>query len=54
MYSLLGLAWLIAFVWSLYDIWTGKKEQGHKILWTLICLVAPVLGTIIYLVVGRK
>jgi hypothetical protein len=54
MNNLLYLVWLIAFIWSLYDIWTGKKDQGKKILWTIVCLVLPVLGTIIYLVAGRK
>ena len=54
MNNLLYLVCLIAWIWSLYDIWTGKMDQGKKILWTIICLLLPVLGTIIYLVAVRK
>lgn len=54
MIRLLYFIWLIAFIWSIYDIWTSNKDQEKKILWTIVCLVAPVLGTIIYLVVGRN
>lgn len=54
MSSLLYIVWLAAFVWSLYDIWTGKKDQEKKILWTAVCLLLPVLGTLIYVLVGKK
>lgn len=54
MNNLLYLVWLIAFIWSLYDIWTGSMDTGKKLLWTILCLLLPVLGTIIYLAVGRK
>jgi hypothetical protein len=54
MNNLIYLVCLIAWIWSLYDIWTSKKDQGKKLLWTIIVLVLPVIGTIIYLVAGRK
>ena len=45
---------LIIFVWSVYDIWTGKMDQGKKVLWTIVCFFLSFIGTIIYVLVGRK
>jgi hypothetical protein len=48
------IIYLVILVWSLYDIWTGKLDQGKKILWTILCVILGVIGTLIYFFVGRK
>lgn len=54
MNNLLYIIYLVVLVWSIYDIWTSKMDEGKKILWTVVCLLFTVLGTIIYVLVGRK
>jgi hypothetical protein len=54
MSNLIYLIFLVIFVWSIYDIWTSKLDQGKKILWTILCFLLGFIGTIIYLLAGRK
>lgn len=46
--------WLILFVWSLLDILKAHKSTGWKLVWVLVCLAFPVLGTIVYYFVARQ
>jgi hypothetical protein len=40
---------------SIYDVIKSKEmSDNHKFLWILFILVAPILGAIIYLLLGRK
>jgi len=59
-----GLEWLIilgvisiAFilpVWALIDIIRSKfNESNNKIIWVLVVLLLPFLGSILYLAIGR-
>jgi hypothetical protein len=50
----LTVLWLILFVWSLLDIIRAHKDTGWKLIWILVCLVFPVVGTIVYYVVARQ
>lgn len=45
---------LAILVWSVYDIWTSKLDQGKKILWTVVCILLSFIGTLIYVFAGRK
>ncbi len=54
MMNLVYLAVLVIFVWSIYDIWTSSMDSGKKILWTILCIILGFVGTIIYVLVGRK
>jgi len=49
-----GILWLILFVWSLVDIVKANKPNGWKLIWVLICLVFPVVGTIVYYLIARQ
>ena len=42
--------WIIAIV----DVLVNKFKGKNKILWILIILLLPVLGSILYLTIGRK
>lgn len=46
--------WLILFIWALLDIVRANKSLGWKVIWGLICLAFPVVGTIIYYVAARQ
>lgn len=52
--TLLGLIILIVDIWAIVSVLTGRGSAGHKILWTLLILLLPVLGLLLYLVFGRS
>ena len=43
----------ILFVIAAIEIITGGKPLGEKVLWLLIIFLLPLIGLIIYYVVGR-
>jgi hypothetical protein len=56
-YILITIAFIlpaILFFWALINCLKGTFEKNIKLLWILIILFAPGIGSIIYLVVGRK
>jgi hypothetical protein len=44
---------LILDIYCLYLILTGGGDSGEKILWVLIVLFLPLIGPILYLLIGR-
>ena len=52
-YSLLGLLHLIVWIWAIIDILKSGKSAGEKLLWILVVLLLPVIGLIIYVLMGR-
>lgn len=53
-YSVLGVLHLILFIWALFQILTSSMPVISKILWALVVLLLPIVGLIIYLLIGRK
>jgi len=53
-YGLLGLIILIADIYALVKTWQSAVSTGAKLLWTLLILVLPVLGFIIWLIAGPR
>jgi hypothetical protein len=54
MNNIVYILYLVILVWSIYDIWTGTLEQGKKILWTIVCILFGLIGTLIYVLAARK
>jgi hypothetical protein len=52
-YSLLGILHLIIFIWAIVDILQSGKSAGEKILWILVVFLLPILGLILYILLGR-
>jgi len=52
--GLLGLIHLILFVIALVSILAGRGSLGHKLIWTLVVLLLPLLGLILYFLFGRN
>ncbi|OQP62441.1 hypothetical protein A3860_28880 [Niastella vici] len=59
-----GLEWLIILgvifivfilpIWALIDIIRSQfQEPNNKIIWVLVVLLLPFLGSILYLAIGR-
>lgn len=52
---LIGLLWLAAIIFTIKNIFDRDDiEQNTKLLWTILIVVAPFLGLIIYYVVGDQ
>lgn len=52
--GLWGLIVLAADIWAIVNILQSGTTTGKKVLWTLIVLVLPVLGFIIWFFAGPK
>ena len=44
---------LIVWIWAIIDILKSGKSAGEKLLWILVVLLLPVIGLIIYVLMGR-
>lgn len=52
--SLLGVIILILDVWAILSVLMGNSTIERKVLWVLVILLLPVLGILLYLVMGRS
>lgn len=52
--GLIGLLVLVLDIVAIVSVVAGHGSLSRKLLWTLIILVLPVLGMIIYFVFGRS
>ncbi|HEY2676735.1 MAG TPA: PLDc N-terminal domain-containing protein [Steroidobacteraceae bacterium] len=49
-----GLIVLVADVWAIVNIFQSRAETGMKVVWTVVVIVLPVLGFILWLIWGPK
>lgn len=42
------------WIYCLIDILKNKFEQNDKIIWVLVVLLLPILGSILYLFIGKN
>jgi putative effector of murein hydrolase LrgA (UPF0299 family) len=52
--SIIGLLVLILDIYVIIEIFKSGKDMTTKILWTLLILFFPIVGLIIYLLLGRN
>ncbi len=52
-YSLLGTIVVVLDIIALVSILMGRDTVGHKVLWAILVLIFPVVGMILYYVLGR-
>ena len=53
-YGILGLIILIADIYAVIKTWQSGASTGAKLLWTLLILLLPVVGVIIWFIAGPK
>ena len=53
-YPVVGLLLLILDIYVIYLIATGSGDAGIKLVWSIVVLLLPLLGPILYLVLGRE
>lgn len=54
MFSLLGLAVLVFDIIAIIDVFNSSKSAEKKALWVVLILVLPVVGMILYFLLGKK
>lgn len=47
------ILWLILVVMALMDLYKNNLPTNTKLLWLIVILIAPVLGSLIYLLWGK-
>ncbi|MEE9607307.1 MAG: PLDc N-terminal domain-containing protein [Myxococcota bacterium] len=52
--GLFGLLVLIADVWAILNIFQSGETTGSKVLWTVLILLLPLLGVVIWYFAGPK
>ncbi|MDD2679314.1 MAG: PLDc N-terminal domain-containing protein [Candidatus Omnitrophica bacterium] len=52
--TLLGLVVLVLDIVAIVDLMKSAKETGKKILWVILILILPLIGMILYFLLGRK
>ena len=52
--GIFGLIVLIADVWAIVNIFQSSADTGNKVLWTVIVIILPVLGFILWYFLGPK
>jgi hypothetical protein len=50
----LGLLILIADVWAIVHVFGSNASTGTKVLWTVLILIFPIGGFLIWLVFGPR
>lgn len=53
-YGLIGLVVVVLDVIAIISVLGGTGSAGHKVLWTVLILILPVVGMILYYLVGRS
>ena len=52
--GIFGLIILIADVWAIVNIFQSTADTGKKVLWTVLVIILPVLGFILWYFLGPK
>lgn len=54
LYTILGILHLILFLIAAFEILSSRRDLMEKILWLLLIFLLPLVGLIIYYLIGRK
>ena len=49
-----GVIWFILIVITLMDLFKSNLPTNTKLLWLIVILIAPVVGSLIYLLWGKN
>lgn len=52
--GLLGLIWLVLVIWAIIKVAQSQAGGLAKVLWILILLFLPVIGLIVWFLLGPK
>jgi len=49
-----GIIWIVLLVYTLMDLFKSNLATNTKLLWLIVILIAPLLGSFLYLWIGRN
>ncbi|KKJ76635.1 hypothetical protein WH95_12605 [Kiloniella litopenaei] len=52
--GILGLILLVANIWAIVKIFQSGATTGSKVLWIVLILLLPVIGLILWFLMGPK
>lgn len=52
--GIIGLIILILDIWAIINIITSNRGVGAKVLWTILVIILPLIGFIIWLIAGPR
>ncbi len=52
--GLIGLILLVLVIWAIVSTLQSRAGTGEKVLWIVVLLVIPLLGFILWLLLGPK
>ena len=52
--SIFGLLILIADIWAIVNVFQSSATTGKKVLWIALILLLPVVGLILWLLLGPR
>lgn len=52
--GIFGILVLIADIWAMLNIAQSSASTAHKVLWIVLVLLLPVIGLIIWLLLGPR
>jgi len=52
--GLWGVLILAADIWAIINIFQSSASNGNKVLWTLLVLLLPVIGLILWFLLGPR
>jgi hypothetical protein len=53
-YSLLGIVIVVLDIIAIFSVLLGSGSLGHKVLWVIVVLIFPIVGMIVYYLIGRS
>jgi hypothetical protein len=53
-YGLVGTIILVLDIIAIVSVLAGRGSVGHKVLWTVLILLLPLIGMVLYFVIGRS
>ena len=52
--GLLGLVVLVLDIIAIVDLLKSSKDTGKKALWIILILILPIVGMVLYFLIGNK
>lgn len=52
--GIIGLIILVLDIVALVGLWKSAAASGKKVLWTVLILLLPVIGLVLYFLIGKK
>jgi hypothetical protein len=52
-YGITGLIYTVLVIWAIWDLLSSGRRGSSRLIWLLVILIVPVLGSILYLLLGR-